>query len=99
LWLTVAVCALLAELATVVFVIPGRFSVGFYLGRIFSVVVSTAVLNALFWEPILLKTTDTRRERVCFGLIAKRACAFACSTVSKVCGVKGSSPPARHLIL
>jgi hypothetical protein len=62
------------RLATVVFVIPGRFSVGFYLGRIFSVVVSTAVLNALFWEPILLKNTDTRRERVCFGLIATLAC-------------------------
>jgi hypothetical protein len=63
LWLMVAVSALLAELATVVFVIPGRFSIGFYLGRIFSLVVSTAVLVALLWEPIRLKTADTRRER------------------------------------
>jgi hypothetical protein len=61
--LMVAVCALLAELATVVFVIPGRFSVGFYLGRMFSLLVSTAVLVALLWDPTRLETADTRREQ------------------------------------
>jgi signal transduction histidine kinase len=47
LWLMVAVCALIAELATVALVLVGRFCLGFYLGRIFSVVVSTVVLAML----------------------------------------------------
>jgi signal transduction histidine kinase len=50
LWLMVAVCALIAELTTVALVLVGRFCLGFYLGRIFSLVVSTAVLVVLMAE-------------------------------------------------
>jgi signal transduction histidine kinase len=50
LWLMVAVCALMAELATVTLVLVGRFCLGFYLGRIFSVIVSTVVLVTLVAE-------------------------------------------------
>ena len=46
-WLAVAECALIAELATVSFILTSRYSVGFYLGRTFSVVVSTTVLIML----------------------------------------------------
>jgi signal transduction histidine kinase len=50
LWLMVAVCALVAELATVTLVLSGRFCLGFYLGRIFSLTVSTVVLAVLMTE-------------------------------------------------
>ena len=46
-WLAVAACALIAELATVSFILLSRYSLGFYVGRIFSVVVSTTVLIML----------------------------------------------------
>ncbi len=50
LWLTVAMCVLLAELATITFLISGRFTLGYYSTRAFSVVVSTIVLIALLSE-------------------------------------------------
>ncbi len=50
LWLTVTMCVLLAELATVTFLIHGRFTLGYYSTRVFSVVVSTVVLIALLSE-------------------------------------------------
>jgi signal transduction histidine kinase len=50
LWLAVTMCVLLAELATVTFLINGRFTLGYYSTRVFSVVVSTVVLIALLSE-------------------------------------------------
>jgi signal transduction histidine kinase len=50
LWLTVTMCVLLAELATVTFLIHDRFTLGYYSTRVFSVVVSTVVLIALLSE-------------------------------------------------
>jgi len=57
LWLAVAACALTAELATVSFILVTRYSLGFYLGRIFSVAVSTTVLIML-----LVDTTGLYRR-------------------------------------
>src|SRR6516164_1374600 len=50
LWLTVAVCALLAELGVAAFIIVSRFSLGFYTQRVFSFAASTIVLSALLAE-------------------------------------------------
>jgi signal transduction histidine kinase len=50
LWLAVTACVLLAELATVTFLINDRFTLGYYSTRVFSVVVSTVVLIALLSE-------------------------------------------------
>src|SRR5262249_2695469 len=49
-WLMVALCAAVAEAGIVTFFSASRFSVAFYAGRLFAVVVSTAVLGALLWE-------------------------------------------------
>src|SRR5262249_9403964 len=54
LWLIVAVCALVAELAVTSFVITSRFSLGFYIQRIFSLAASTIVLSALLAEAVVL---------------------------------------------
>ena len=54
LWLTVAVCALVAELAMTSFVIVSRFSLGFYSQRVFSLAASTIVLSALLAEATVL---------------------------------------------
>jgi signal transduction histidine kinase len=54
LWLTVAVCALVAELAMTSFVIVSRFSLGFYTQRVLSLATSTIVLSALFAEATVL---------------------------------------------
>jgi signal transduction histidine kinase len=54
LWLTVAVCALVAELAMTAFVIVSRFSLGFYTQRLFSLAASTIVLSALLAEATVL---------------------------------------------
>jgi signal transduction histidine kinase len=69
LWLSVAMVATVAERAVVSLFIASRFSVGFYSSKIFSVVVSTIVLIALFSETINLyarlsrANTKLRRER------------------------------------
>ena len=52
LWLTVAVVALVAELAVTTFVIASRFSLGFYASRLLSVAASTTVLIALLAETV-----------------------------------------------
>jgi signal transduction histidine kinase len=52
LWLTVAVVALVAELAVTAFVMTGRFSLGFYASRSLSVAASTTILIALLAETI-----------------------------------------------
>ena len=52
LWLTVAVVALVAELAVTTFVIASRFSLGFYASRLLSVAASTIVLIALLVETV-----------------------------------------------
>jgi signal transduction histidine kinase len=52
LWLSVAMVANAAEQAVVSLFIAGRFSVGFYSSRMFSVVTSTIVLMALLSETI-----------------------------------------------
>jgi signal transduction histidine kinase len=54
LWLSVAMVATVAEQAVVSLFIASRFSVGFYSSKIFSVVVSTIVLMALFSETVNL---------------------------------------------
>lgn len=54
LWLIVAVCALIAEMAMVSLFLRGRFSLGFYSIRVFSVVVSTVVLIVLLSETMRL---------------------------------------------
>jgi signal transduction histidine kinase len=54
LWLIVAVCAMVAELAMTSFVIVSRFSLGFYTQRIFSLAASTIVLSALLAEATVL---------------------------------------------
>lgn len=71
LWLAVALCALIAELAMVSFIIVSRYSLGFYLGRIFSLAVSTIVLIMLLSEMTVLygkfsranKALQRKRER------------------------------------
>jgi signal transduction histidine kinase len=50
LWLAVTMCVLLAELSMITFLINGRFTLGYYSTRVFSVVVSTVVLIALLSE-------------------------------------------------
>jgi len=54
LWLIVAVSALVAEIAVTSFVITSRFSLGFYIQRIFSLAASTIVLSALLAEAVVL---------------------------------------------
>jgi signal transduction histidine kinase len=69
LWLIVAVCALISELALVSFFVEARFNLGFYSGHLFAVVSSTIVLVALLTEAgglyaQLLRTFKTvKRER------------------------------------
>jgi signal transduction histidine kinase len=53
-WLMVALCAVLAEAGIVTFFAASRFTVSFYAGRLFALVVSTAVLSALLWETTTL---------------------------------------------
>jgi signal transduction histidine kinase len=53
-WLIVAVCALVAELAVTTFVITSRFSLGFYTQRLFSLIASTIVLSVLLAEATVL---------------------------------------------
>jgi signal transduction histidine kinase len=52
LWLTVAVAALVAELAMTTFIIPSRFSLGFYASRLLSLGASMVVLVALIAETV-----------------------------------------------
>jgi signal transduction histidine kinase len=54
LWLAVAMAAMVMRLGSTSFLINTRFSVGFYVSRVFSVVVATVVLLALFSEIIRL---------------------------------------------
>ncbi|HWL72768.1 MAG TPA: MASE4 domain-containing protein, partial [Burkholderiaceae bacterium] len=54
LWLAVAMAAMVMRLGSTSFLISSRFSVGFYVSRVFSVVVATVVLLALFSEIIRL---------------------------------------------
>jgi signal transduction histidine kinase len=60
LWLMVALCALLAELALVTVFVPGRFNLAYYCGRLLSVAVSTAVLGILIVETIKLYAALSR---------------------------------------
>jgi signal transduction histidine kinase len=53
-WLIVAVSASVAELAVTAFVITSRFSLGFYIQRVFSLIASTIVLSALLAEAMVL---------------------------------------------
>jgi signal transduction histidine kinase len=69
LWLAVVLVALVARLASTSFLISSRFSVGFYVSRLFSIVVATVVLLVLFSEMIHLygrlsnSNMRLRRER------------------------------------
>jgi len=60
-WLMVAVCALIMELTIVTGIIASRFSLGFYVSGLLSIIVSTSVLVALLSETISLY------KRVAFG--------------------------------
>jgi signal transduction histidine kinase len=69
LWLAVAMVAMVLRLASTSFLISSRFSVGFYVSRVFSVVVATVLLLALFSEIMRLQgrlgnvNLRLRRER------------------------------------
>ena len=54
LWLAVAMAAMVLRLGAAAFLVGSRFSVGFYVSRVFSVVVATVVLLALFSEIVRL---------------------------------------------
>jgi len=54
LWVSVAIFATVLEQAIVSLLIVSRFSVGFYAGRVLSVVASTVVLIALLSETVIL---------------------------------------------
>lgn len=70
LWLTVAVVALVAELAVTTFVMTGRFCLSFYASRFLSVTASTIVLIALLAETI---RQDMRLARVNLALQLERS--------------------------
>ena len=53
LWLMVAVCAWSLDIITQTFA-GGRFSLGFYVGRGYTVIASTSVLVVLLWETMAL---------------------------------------------
>jgi len=69
LWLAVVLVALVLRMATTSFLITSRFSVGFYVSRLFSIVVATVVLLVLLSEMIHLygrlssSNMRLRRER------------------------------------
>jgi signal transduction histidine kinase len=52
LWLTVAVVALVSELAVTTFIITSRYCLGFYASRLLSVAASITVLSALLAETV-----------------------------------------------
>ncbi|HEY8519636.1 MAG TPA: MASE4 domain-containing protein [Gammaproteobacteria bacterium] len=54
-WLTVAVCGAIAESALITFVAASRYTLAFYAGRAFAIVVSSGVLAALLWEMMRLQ--------------------------------------------
>ena len=56
LWVTVAIAATLIEQGITAFLISNRFSLGFYVGASFSVIVSTIVLMALLSEIVAIYT-------------------------------------------
>lgn len=64
LWLIVAICALVAELAIVTGIIASRFSLGFYACGVLSVIVSTTVLVALLSETISLYKRVAWADRI-----------------------------------
>ena len=68
-WATVAMIALVAELAAVTFIIGGRFTVGFYVGRSLSVIVSLVVLLALLAQIV---GQDVRLTRMNMALQIER---------------------------
>jgi signal transduction histidine kinase len=49
-WLIVALCASIAEASIVVFVGASRYTVAFYFGRVFALIVASSVLSGLLWE-------------------------------------------------
>jgi signal transduction histidine kinase len=69
LWLSVTVCAFLAELVINTVFISGRFTLGWYSGRVFSVLVPTIVMILLLAQTFALNarlmhlTTMLQRER------------------------------------
>lgn len=64
LWVMVAVGALTLELALVSFVLPGRFCLADYLGRLLSVVMSAVVLGMLVAETIRSHAAPSRGRGV-----------------------------------
>jgi signal transduction histidine kinase len=53
-WLTVTSCAFLAELLINTLLIPGRFTLGWYAGRAFSILVSTIVMTLILMQTFKL---------------------------------------------
>ena len=64
LWLMVALCALAGELAIVTSVFVSRFSLLFYVGRLFSITTSTVVLVVLLAETARLRASLSRAARL-----------------------------------
>jgi uncharacterized membrane protein len=64
LWLIVAVCALIAELAIVASFFVARFSLPFYVGRFFSITVSTVLLVLLLSEMARLRASLSHATRL-----------------------------------
>ena len=70
LWLTVAVVALVAELAVTAFVMTGRFCLSFYVSRLLSMAASITILIALLAETI---RQDMRLMRANLALELERS--------------------------
>jgi signal transduction histidine kinase len=64
LWLIIAMCALVAELTLVSVIVPGRFTLGYYVSRVLSVIVSTIVLVVLLVGTIRLYAVISHVNRV-----------------------------------
>jgi signal transduction histidine kinase len=69
LWLSVTVCAFLAELVINTVLISGRFTLGWYTGRVFSVLVATIVMILLLVQTFAL---NARLMRVTIMLQRER---------------------------
>ena len=70
LWMTVAVVALIGELAVTTFILQSRFSLGFYASRFLSVAASTTVLVALLTDTV---RQGTRLARANLALQLERS--------------------------
>jgi signal transduction histidine kinase len=105
LWLIVAIIATVVEQAVTAFFITGRFSVGFYAGRVFSVAVSTVVLVVLLSETTkvyaslsrAIGTLQRERESKLMNLEAAMA-AIAHEVKQPLTGIAAKGSAARRFL-